>query len=157
MRRKPKSTSLKLLHGNPAGRKLPKRVLGLKTGIPKPPQWIQPRSSARNVWNTFAKELDAMGVLTVADRAALAALVSAYVDWREASDALLEHGLTYERISDRGGSSIVARPEVAIRNDAWKRYKSMLLEFGLTPSARTRVSVNPRQEKSALQKLIDRE
>lgn len=157
MGRKRKSTSLKLLHGNPGGRKLSKREPELMAGIPKPPRWIAPRSRARNVWNTFAKELDEMGVLTTADGHALAALVAAYVDWREASDELRQHGLTYERISDRGGSAIVARPEVAIRSDAWKRYKSMLLEFGLTPGSRSRVSATQKRKKNALEKLIDGE
>ena len=108
------------------------------------------------VWDELAAELDAMQVLTIADRAALAALVSAYCDWLAAQEAIDEHGLTQESGSKKTGYSTVVRPEVAMRSDSWRRYKSMLGEFGLTPSSRTRVSVNPKKPGGKLEELLDR-
>ena len=152
--RKPKPTKLKVLHGNPGGRKLPKREPQPKAGIPKPPAWIEPGSEAMRVWDEFATELDSMRVLTLADRAALAALVSAYVDWREACVEVEREGLTYASVGAGGGYLIRPQPAVAIRSDSWKRYKSMLAEFGLTPSARTRVSANPHDKASPLAEFL---
>ena len=153
--RKPKPTNLKVLHGNPGGRKLPRREPKPKAGIPKPPAWIEAGSEAMRVWDEFAAELDAMQVLTLADRAALAALVAAYCDWREACGEGEREGLTYASIGAGGGYLIRPQPAVAIRSDSWKRYKSMLSEFGLTPSARTRISANPNQSASPLEKFLE--
>ena len=152
--RKRKPTNLKVLHGNPGRRQLPKREPKPKAGIPKPPARIAGNPIALAVWDEFAAELDAMQVLTLADRAALAVLVSAYCDWLEADDAIEEHGLTQTRTTKGGDSYAAPRPEVAIRSDAWKRYKSMLVEFGLTPSARTRISANPAQKASRLEEFL---
>ena len=152
--RKPKPTNLKVLHGNPGGRKLPRREPKPKAGIPKPPAWIEAGSEAIRVWDEFAAELDAMQVLTLADRAALAALVSAYVDWREACGEVDREGLTYASACAGGGYLIRPQPAVAIRSDSWKRYKSMLAEFGLSPSARTRVSASPHDAVSPLAEFL---
>ena len=152
--RKPKPTNLKVLHGNPGGRKLPKREPKPKAGIPKPPAWIDPDSEAMRVWEEFAAELNAMQVLTLADRAALAALVAAYCDWRKADEEVEREGLTYASVSAGGGYLIRPQPAVAIRSDSWKRYKSMLSEFGLTPSARARVSASPHDKASPLAEFL---
>jgi P27 family predicted phage terminase small subunit len=38
-----------------------------------------------------------------------------------------------------GATSVKLRPEVVMRQDAWRRVMSGLAEFGLTPSARTKI------------------
>ncbi len=151
----PKPTNLKVLHGNPGGRKLSKREPKPKAGIPKPPARVKANPVALAAWKAFAAELNAMQVLTLADRAALAALVSAYRASLEADEGVAAEGLTCARTTDRGGASIVAHPAVAIRSDAWKRYKSMLVEFGLTPSSRTRIATNPNPKASPLADFLN--
>ena len=150
-----KPTKLKVLNGNPGRRRLPKREPKPKAGIPKPPARIAENLIALAVWEEFAAELDAMQVLTLADRAALAALVSAYCEYIKADDAIEEHGLTQTRETQGGDSYEAARPEVAIRSDSWKRYKSMLIEFGLTPSSRTRISTNLSPKKNRLADFLE--
>ena len=152
--RKPKPTNLKILHGNPGGRRLPKNEPKPELGIPDPPSWIEPGSERRRVWDEYAAKLLSMGVLTFVDGMALAALVDAHCDWREAAEIVQREGLTCIKTTDRGGSAEVARPEIAIRNDAWKRMKSMQVEFGLTPSARSRVSASPRDKASPLSEFL---
>ncbi len=151
----PKPTRLKVLHGNPGGRKPSRREPQPKPGIPEPPARVKANPVALSAWKELAAELDAMGVLTLADRPALAALVSAYCDWLAADEIVDSEGLTCERTTDRGGTSVVAHPAVAIRSDSWKRYKSMLVEFGLTPSARTRISTNPSPKKNRLAEFLE--
>ena len=152
--RKPKPSNIHALHGHPGKRSLPKREPKPRAGIPKPPARIADNPTALAVWEEFAAELNEMQVLTLADRAALAALVSAYCDWLAADEAIGTHGLTQERGSEINGFYEAARPEVAIRSDAWKRYKSMLIEFGLTPSARTRVATNPNSKANPLEDFL---
>lgn len=79
-----------------------------------------------------------MGVLTLADGKALELLCDAYAEYREARSVCEREGMTYESVSEHG-SMWRARPEVAIASDAWRRIASMLREFGLTPSSRTKV------------------
>ena len=149
-----KPTNVRKLHGNPGNRALPKREPKPEPGIPEPPERIKANPIALAYWEERAAELDAMKVLTVADCAALAALVTAYCDWLTADEAL-ETGLTQKRTTQGGDSYDAPRPEVAIRSDAWKRHKSMLVEFGLTPSARTRVAANPERKAGKLARFLE--
>ena len=153
--RKRKPSNIHKLHGNPGRRPLPKNEPEPDLGLPNPPSWIEPGTVRMAVWDEFAAELDAMEVLTLADRAALAMLVSAYCDWLEADDAVAEHGITQKRGSKKTGYSTVARPEVAIRSDAWKRYRSMLAEFGLMPSSRSRVSATGKPSLGKLARFLE--
>ena len=49
-------------------------------------------------------------------------------------------GRTYTSISRIGQRTERQRPEVRLLNDARKRYKGLLEQFGMTPSFRTRVT-----------------
>lgn len=87
--------------------------------------------------------LDRMGVLTLADGTALELLCSAYADYLEASEVVRVAGTTYTSTTAQGDTMYRPRPEVAMRNDAWNRVAKMLAEFGLTPSSRSKVTVDP--------------
>ena len=153
--RKPKPSKLKILHGNPGRRPLPKNEPKPEPGKPDPPAWFEPGSEAMQAWDDLSADLDLIGVLTKADRAALVALVEAYLDWREACREVAKEGLSYASVSNKGGYSIRPQPAVAIRSDSWKRYKSMLSEFGMTPSSRTRVRTNPEKSKGAFARYLE--
>lgn len=83
-----------------------------------------------------------MRVLTDGDRNMLSMACAAYAEYREADDFLREpgRGTTYETTTAGGETMFRPYPQVGQRNDAWRRYKSGLVEMGLTPAARTRVS-----------------
>jgi P27 family predicted phage terminase small subunit len=151
--RRPKSTTEKRLHGNPGRRPLPKNELEPERGIPEPPEWLS--DVALEHWRTLAPELDAAGVLTVADGHALAMLCEAHAEWRSASEAIEQKGEVYTKVTAAGKSTPVARPEVAMRSDAWSRMKSMLAEFGLTPSSRSRVSATPQAPSGKLARFLE--
>src|SRR5258708_20465570 len=57
---------------------------------------------------------------------------------RRSSD--LQQGATYKSRT-LTGHIIRKRPEVQIAAEAWRRVKGMLVEFGLTPAARSRLEV----------------
>ena len=151
--RKPKPSNLRRLQGNAGRRALRENEPDPERGIPDPPMWLS--SAALDHWREIAPELDALGVLTTVDGLALAMLCEAWADYRQAREILALEGSTYTRMTAAGSTSVVARPEAAISSDAWKRMKSMLIEFGLTPSSRTRVSIRPHQTKSEFEKYLE--
>ena len=85
----------------------------------------------------MVKLLLGLGLLTDVDRAALAAYCQAWARWIEAEEAIREHGMVVE--TDKG--NLIQSPYVGIANQAMKQMRAFLVEFGMTPSSRSRVSV----------------
>ena len=94
---------------------------------------------AKEVWGYVVALLDRMGVLTEADAMALEQLCEAYADWRDARETIEAAGAYYETVNQAGGTMIRAHPAVSIRNDAARRVQSLMAEFGMTPSSRSKV------------------
>lgn len=135
--RKPHSNIIKVITGNPGKRALNKSEPKAKRGIPPCPDWLSEK--ARSAWDEVSAILhDQLGVLTTADGMALQGLCEAHADWRAADDEIRSHGgaLTYTTES----GLIKAHPAVAMKSDADKRRRAWLAEFGLTPSARTKLA-----------------
>ncbi len=80
-----------------------------------------------------------LGVLTYGDRVLLELLSQTYADYRECSAAIEKHGRTYT-CEGRNGFQIKSRPEVTQLNKLRRQLRGLLAEFGLTPSARSRVA-----------------
>lgn len=133
--RKPTPTSLKLLHGNPGHRPI-------RGGEPKPPA-SQPTCpahlspTAKAEWKRLAQSLNAIGLLTQADRAAFAAYCQAYGRWVEAERKLAETPV----ILKTPAGYVQASPWLAIANKQLELMAKFMAEIGLTPSARSRLSV----------------
>ena len=138
--RRPLPTSVKAFRGNPGKRPLPEHEPVPESGTPQCPSWLGGRSKA--AWREIAMQLESMRVLTLADRKALELLVDVYSEYRDAREIVRRQGATYESATQTG-TIIRPRPEVAIASDAWKRMNRMLVEFGLTPAARSRLSIEP--------------
>ena len=135
--RRPKPSSIRDLEGNP-GHRAPNKNEPKPPVLTKisPPDWLPEK--AQEFCHEVAPLLVGMRVLTDADVPAFLLLCDAYAEWRAARAVIDEHGATYESIS-KMGFMIRARPEVAIAAEAWRRVKSMLVEFGMTPAARSRI------------------
>lgn len=110
-------------------------------GRPRIPRHLSP--GARAAWRVFAPILDRMGVLTNVDGMALERACECYADIRELQATITREGRTYETRTERGDIMHRARPEVAALADADRRLKAWLVEFGLTPAARSRVQATP--------------
>jgi phage terminase small subunit len=102
----------------------------------KPPPWLPKTGPSRAAWRRLSRVLTATRVLTVADAEALALGCVAIEDY----------------IAARGDPTAWRRADAA-----WKRYLAVLSAFGLTPSARTRVSAVPEPEHDALAEWEARE
>lgn len=131
----PKPTALKLLTGNAGHQKLRQNEPKPRPVAPKCPSWLD--AEARKEWRRIAPELDRLGLLTVVDMAALAGYCQSYSTWKAATEALNRHGLTYEATN----GNIRQRPEAAIATRALAEVRQFCQEFGLTPSARARMTL----------------
>ncbi len=128
-----------LLRGNPGHRPLPEDEPQPEPGMPKVPVWLN--GTARAAWMELRPLLEKIKVVTEADRKALELLCDAYSEYRAYREVVRREGATYQVTTKRGGTMYRMRPEVAAAQDAWKRTRAMLAEFGLTPAARSKVKV----------------
>lgn len=92
----------------------------------------------RKHWPSVARQLEKMGVLTKMDAQALAMYCEQYVVWREALDAVDKHGLI---AVNRNTGVISQSPYVQLANHAHDRLFKILVEFGMTPASRARLTV----------------
>jgi P27 family predicted phage terminase small subunit len=86
----------------------------------------------------MGRRLADMGVLTQIDRAALAAYCSAWARWCEAEGEIRKHGLLIKTPNNYPAQN----PYLAIANRAQEIMLKVAVEFGMTPSSRTRIKVN---------------
>lgn len=134
--RRPKPTALKIAEGN-----LGKRPLNLNEpqygGLPKCPSHLD--KGARAEWKRISKELAGVGLLAAVDRAALAAYCQCWSRWCDAEEKIREVGTVVK--SPKSGYPI-QNPYVSIANTALDQMRKFLIEFGLTPASRSRISLD---------------
>jgi P27 family predicted phage terminase small subunit len=135
--RKPQPTQLKVLRGNPGRRPLnraepaPAPALSLA-----PPAWLE--GEAVTEWHRLAPVLHRLGLLTEIDGDALASYCQTWARWREAEAAIRKYGMV---LKGKNGFPVIS-PYVAVANRAMAHMKALLIEFGMTPSSRTRVKTD---------------
>lgn len=155
--RPPIPTALKLVSGNPG-----KRPLSEKEPAPAASPSQAPKDlggDALACWKRLFPILTNMGVMTVADREALAETCRCYGELSAARRSLAQPLLAPDpddpaklievaaagdavfRTLSRDGVPVKPRPELAIIEAAARRYRDYLIQFGLTPAARSRVQV----------------
>jgi P27 family predicted phage terminase small subunit len=156
--RRPKPTHLKLITGNPGCRQLNAFEPKPDPAMPSIPAHLSEEAKAE--WIRVAAELESLGLLTNIDRAALAGYCQAYADWVEAEGQLRRFGKVIktptktvtkrtkagETVETKGGFPMQS-PFLAIRNKALELMHKYLVEFGMTPSSRSRVHVSGKAPK----------
>jgi P27 family predicted phage terminase small subunit len=138
----PHPTALRLLKGNPGKRKFNTREPRPPAATPSCPRWLSPE--AKRVWRETVPVLKGMRILTRVDRDALAAYCQTFARWKAAEQFLDQHGEVYP-IRDESGKlrCMQAFPQVFIARSHLQTLRSYQQEFGMTPSARTRVHEIP--------------
>ena len=81
-----------------------------------------------------------MGVLTEADAFALERLCDCYADILACRELIERDGRTYTSLDQNSNTLIKNNPAVNQLRAADAQFKSYLVEFGLTPAARTKVN-----------------
>lgn len=119
-------------------------------GLPVKPEFADEIASDK--WDELFPILDRMGVLTEADGDALALLCTWHAVYDRAAQALASYGADITFTTEGGYEA--QRAEVGIMAKAADKLKALYREFGMTPSARTGVSVREPKKKSPLQKYV---
>ena len=118
--------------GNPSKRPLPPDVPGA-VKMPSAPRELS--KTARAEWRRMAKILTASRLVTVADRAALAGYCATWAQWLEVQEQVQREGLVISQPSGR----VVQNPAVQMAISLSAELRRWAVEFGLTPSSRTKV------------------
>ena len=132
--RKPKPTAIKELEGNPGKRKLNKTEPKPGKKAPKCPTWLD--SEAKKEWRRTVKQLEQLGILTEVDMAAFAGYCQAYARWKEAEEFITKHGTIVKTPSGYWQQV----PQVSIAQTYLKIMNKFCEQFGMTPSARSRIA-----------------
>ena len=135
--RKPTPTAIKLVTGNPGKRPLNNKEPRPRIRVPRVPSHLD--EAAKIEWRRIARELKVLGLVTSIDRAALAAYCQAYSRWSQAEESLAKVGLLIKT----SNGNVVQNPLVGIANRSMELMHRFLSEFGMTPSSRSRLSVEP--------------
>lgn len=143
--RKPKPTHLKLVTGNPGKRALPKAEAKVVPSLPSPPPHLA--DEAKVEWGRVSEDLFKIGLLSGVDRAALAAYCQAYARWVQAERAISEMAkrdqLTGGLMIKTSNGNAIQNPLVGTANKAAADMVRYAAEFGMTPSARSRIHASP--------------
>jgi len=95
-------------------------------------------------------QLSALGLLTAIDASAFAAYCVIYARWVEAEIALKTTGPVVRAPS---GYPILS-PFYTVANQSLAQMRSYLVEFGMTPSSRSRTSVRSTEQSDPLEDFL---
>ena len=134
--RKPKPLVIRALEGNPGKRPLNDREPTPPEGVPDCPNYLDDEAKAE--WFRTAKVLSDMGLLSVADRTALAAYCVVYSRWLKAEEQVKKFG-SIVKSPEKGFP--MKSPYLTVADQAMDAMHKFMVEFGLTPSSRSRIRV----------------
>jgi P27 family predicted phage terminase small subunit len=136
---KKQPTHLRILGGNAGKRAINKDEPPADNKRPKVPSHLS--TIGKNCFNELCDAMEDMGILASYDRKMIELASDSYSEYREARKVVKEKGMSYSTTTQDGSEMFRARPEVAIASDAFKRLRSIIPEFGLTPSSRSKIKV----------------
>jgi P27 family predicted phage terminase small subunit len=118
------------------------------SGLPPKPKHIT--GDAAKFYKKVGKKLLDMGVLTVADQEALVLMCEEYAQYKEA-DVLCK-----TLLMKTSNGNVTQNPAIGIRNKSREALKKSMSYFGMTPSSRASLSVEPKREGDPFLKLASR-
>jgi P27 family predicted phage terminase small subunit len=148
MSHRPLPTALHELHGNPSHKTLNKNEPHPR-GIPECPNHLD--EEAKKEWKRISSELVRLNLLTVVDRAALAAYCASWSRWIDADSNVQKFGSVIK--SPKSGFPI-ANPYVGISNRSLTLMHKFLVEFGLTPASRSKIEVASTLDNDAFEQFM---
>src|SRR5262249_2457136 len=140
----PTPSYLKLLKGNPGRRPIkanPEPEVSPK--IPSPPEFLSP--IAKDEWWRIAGELHRLQLLTPFDVAMFSVYCQSYADWIEAGRQLAIAGVadpeTQGLLIKGSHKQLMPNPLLRVAAGAADRMMNVATQLGLTPLARSRISI----------------
>ena len=132
--RKPVPTALKLIKGTAQPCRTNNSEPKPKADNIKMPAGMS--VMAKKHWSKVCSQLKDAGIITNLDVTALMIYCESYAQWRDATDKINTHGSVVKGSQDFP----VRSPYLYVAQKAFDQMKSMLTEFGMTPSSRTKVN-----------------
>jgi P27 family predicted phage terminase small subunit len=127
---------------------MPKAEAKVVPALPSPPPHLS--DEAKVEWGRVSEDLFKVGLLSVVDRAALAAYCQAYARWVQAERSIAEMAkrdqLTGGLMIKTTNGNAIQNPLVGTANKAAADMVRYAAEFGMTPSARSRINATPQGE-----------
>ena len=133
---KPKPLKVKLLEGRRVNRKLKDGEPEPAPGRPTCPDHLS--VSAKWEWKRIVPELEAMGLISKVDMAVLAGYCQYFGEWKDTCKLLKGKS----PIVLTKSNNVIQNPLLGVAHKAYDLMCKSAVEFGLTPSSRTRINVN---------------
>jgi P27 family predicted phage terminase small subunit len=145
-----------LLGGNAGRRPLNDCEARPKLGVPRAPAHFRADNRlaklALGEYRRMGRLLLQNGLVTQIDGSLLAQHADAYARWVVASEGLQEHGMLVKGAK----GDPVRSPYAALVNQAFTQMHKIALEFGVGPSARSRVHATPPEHVDEFAKFLAR-
>jgi len=146
--RRPKPTAIRILEGTQRGPA--KREPSMPAGVPPMPERLAVDKGAVEKWHELAGILTRMGVLTTGDGEALATLCEVHSAEQSCLMQLRAGGAVMH--TDLGG--VKPNPAGPMYRSLVAMKASLLSEFGLTPSSRTKLATQVEVKKDELEEFF---
>lgn len=150
--RKRKPDHLKLVSGTAQPCRMNPDAPKGSADLPSAPDWLSAR--AAEIFDGLVVIIGQMGIASSSDTAMLA-MAASRLEEVEICTALIEDGgrtfvsnVTYDDEGRLSSQQIKGHPVVAQRSEAMRHAQSLLVEFGLSPAARSKVSANVPDEQN---------
>lgn len=138
--RKPKPAEIREMEGNPGRRPIPQAAKVAVMESLEAPEFLHGR--ARKEWQRLAPKLRDKKLLTEADRAMLALYCQAFGRWVRAEEMVTRTG---GPVVETEKGNMVQNPWVSISRRSAETMAKTAVEFGLTPSSRSRTGASVQQ------------
>jgi P27 family predicted phage terminase small subunit len=132
--RKPKPTNLKLIQGTYRQDRARPFEPKPRITIPPCPKFLQ--GEAQKQFKETAKKLARIGLMTELDDMALSMLCQGWQEYLEATEQVRKSGIL---VKSPNGFPVL-NPYLTVANQALKKVRSLLAEFGMTPGSRSRIN-----------------
>jgi P27 family predicted phage terminase small subunit len=146
--RRPKPSAIRLLEGTQ--RKPKGREPSAPVGVPPMPERLAVDEVAVAMWHELAGILSRMGVLTTGDGEALATLCEVH----SAEQSCLLQLRASGAVSHTAAGGLKGNPAGPMYRSLVAMKASLLSEFGLTPSSRTKLATQAEVKKDALEEFF---
>jgi P27 family predicted phage terminase small subunit len=139
----PLPTVLKMLRGTLEKKRMPKKSANVNKGIPDVPECVLGDAVALKEWKRVTKVLHEVGLLGKIDGVTLANYCILYSQWLDATARLRKQGL-FVVVGKKG--YVLPSNELAVWMKIQDKMLVYLREFGMTPSARSRIDISSNVE-----------
>jgi len=149
-----KPSALKVLEGTKRSDRINPNEPQPDDGSLTPPDHLT--DIGKEAWLDMGNKLLRVGVFSNTDESGFALLCDSWAEWRELREQVKAQGYTYEQTTATGEMMIRANPAVTLASDAFKRVKGLLIEFGMTPASRAKVSAKQAVTTDPLEEFMSR-